>query len=64
MTTDMTVSDLERIALWMIGKGYATGHGDTVEDMLNEIEWQVKERVVEGCATNGGTLNPQEQGVS
>ena len=32
------------VAQWMIDKGYATGHGDTVEDLLKELEWQVRER--------------------
>ena len=35
----------EVVARWMIAHGYATGHGDTVEDMLNELEWQVKEKM-------------------
>jgi hypothetical protein len=34
----------ESVALWMIAHGYATGHGDTVEDMLSELEWQAVER--------------------
>jgi hypothetical protein len=29
----------------MIEKGYATGHGDTVEDLLKELEWQIAERM-------------------
>lgn len=32
------------IAKWMIERGYATGHGDNIEDMLAELEWQAKER--------------------
>ncbi len=32
------------VALWMADHGYATGHGDTVEDMLVELEGQAKER--------------------
>lgn len=36
--------ELEKVALWMIEHGYATGHGDTVEDMLGELESQAKER--------------------
>ena len=34
----------EKIVEWMNFKGYATGHGDTVEDLLKEIEWQIRER--------------------
>jgi hypothetical protein len=40
----------ELVALWMISKGYATGHGDTVEDLLKELEWQIREREREACA--------------
>lgn len=28
----------------MMSRGYATGHGDTIEDMLAELEWQAFER--------------------
>ena len=28
------------VAIWMIKKGYKTGHGDTVADMLDELECQ------------------------
>lgn len=31
------------VALWMIAHGYATGHGDTVESMLGELESQAFE---------------------
>ena len=34
----------ERVAQWMIAHGYATGHGDTLEDLLGELEWQVVDR--------------------
>jgi hypothetical protein len=34
----------EKIAQWMIERDYATGHGDTVEDLLKALEWQAKER--------------------
>ena len=33
--------DKEKLAQWMIAKGYATGHGDTIEDLLNELDWQI-----------------------
>jgi hypothetical protein len=35
-----------KVALWMSSRGYATGHGDTVEDMLVELEGQAKERAL------------------
>jgi hypothetical protein len=40
----------ETVAEWMIERDYATGHGDTTEDLLKELEWQVKEREREECA--------------
>jgi len=41
--------DRENVAKWMVERGYATGHGDTVEDLLKELEWQVAEREREAC---------------
>ena len=32
-----------KLAAWMIAKGYATGHGDTIEGLLEELRWQVEE---------------------
>jgi hypothetical protein len=34
----------EKIATWMAVRGYATGHGDTIDDLLVELEGQAKER--------------------
>lgn len=33
----------ERLAAWMIENSFATGHGDTFEDLLRELTWQVAE---------------------
>ena len=38
------MSDKEKLAQWMIKKGLATGHGDTIEDLLQELEWQIAEK--------------------
>ena len=43
-------SDKEQLAKWMMAKGYATGHGDTIEDLLHELEWQIREQEREACA--------------
>ena len=40
----------EQVAAWMMQRGYATGHGDTVEDLLKELEWQIRESEREACA--------------
>ena len=39
-----------KVAAWMIAQGYATGHGDTIEDLLEELRWQVRESEREACA--------------
>jgi geranylgeranyl pyrophosphate synthase len=40
----------ELVADWLMRKGFATGHGDTIVDMLDELEWQVAEKEREACA--------------
>ena len=44
------MSDKEKVSQWMMDKGYATGHGDSVVDLLQELEWQVAEQEREACA--------------
>lgn len=39
----MSMTEKERLISWMIINGFATGHGDTFEDLLKELTWQVKE---------------------
>jgi len=39
----------EKVAKWMVERSYATGHGDTIEDLLTEIDWQAAEREREVC---------------
>ena len=46
----MTKQELAKAIVWMMDKGYATGHGDTVVGLLQELEWQVAEREREACA--------------
>lgn len=40
----------EKVAQWMVERSYATGHGDTIEDLLKKLEWQAAEREREECA--------------
>lgn len=35
----------EAVAIWMMTHGYATGHGDTIEDLLGELVTQVRESI-------------------
>ena len=37
----------EALASWIMFNGYATGHGDTVADLLAELDWQHAERADE-----------------
>ena len=58
--TLIAAAEREKVAAWMVAHLYATGHGDTTEDMLKELEWQIAEREREACAkvceeTNDGT---------
>jgi hypothetical protein len=49
----VAAAERNKLAAWMIERGYATGHGDTVEDLLKELEWQIDERIRnerEACA--------------
>lgn len=38
-----TEAGREVLAAWMIRQGYATAHGDTIEDLLAELDWQIAE---------------------
>ena len=40
----VAAAEREKVAQWMMQRGYATGHGNTTEDLLNELEWQIRER--------------------
>ena len=40
----VAAAEREKVAAWMMQRGYATGHGNTTEDLLNELEWQIRAR--------------------
>jgi hypothetical protein len=42
-TEGAIMSDKEILAQWMMQHGYATGHGDTMEDLLAELDIQIVE---------------------
>ena len=54
------VADAERnkVAQWMMNQGYATGHGETVEDLLKELRWQIQENEREACAKVAESFDP------
>jgi len=37
----LLTAEREKVAQWMMQRGYATGHGDTIEDLLAELDWQI-----------------------
>jgi len=37
----VAAAEREKVAQWMMQRGYATGHGDTIEDLLAELDWQI-----------------------
>jgi hypothetical protein len=39
----VTAAEREKVARWMMERGYSTGHGDTTEDLLQELDWQIAE---------------------
>jgi hypothetical protein len=41
----VTATERNKLAAWMMRQGYATGHGDSTEDLLKELEWQIEERI-------------------
>ena len=46
----VAAAEREKVVAWMIDRSYATGHGDTIEDLLKELEWQIRESEREACA--------------
>ena len=49
----VAAAERNKLADWMIERGYATGHGDSTEGLLKELEWQIEESVRnerEACA--------------
>jgi hypothetical protein len=33
----------KKLAEWMLENSFATGHGETFEDLLDELSWQIAE---------------------
>jgi hypothetical protein len=42
-------AERNKLAAWMQAQGYATGHGDTMEQLLDELRWQVRKSEREAC---------------
>ncbi len=60
-------AEREKVAHWMRSMGYATGHGDTIEDLLDHLDTQIAERLLterEACAKVCETLRPSRREFS
>ena len=44
----VAAAERNKLAQWMIDRSYATGHGDTTEDLLDELDWQIAENWTRG----------------
>lgn len=55
----VAAAEREKVAAWMTQRGYATGHGDTTEDLLKELDWQIDERIA--AEREALTQNPTEE---
>ena len=46
--TTPPAAERNKLAAWMMARGYATGHGDSIEDLLQELDWQIAENWTRG----------------
>lgn len=35
----------EKVVKWMTAQGYTIEQGDSIEDLLKELEWQIEDRI-------------------
>lgn len=54
----VAAAERERVAAWMHFNDYTTGHGDCIEDLLEEIQVQVAERERWKCAEVAEAYEP------
>lgn len=47
---DVIVREREVVANWIMDRGFATGHGDSIVDLLDQLEWQIAEKEREEIA--------------
>lgn len=56
VTTHGLIGDREKLAQWMLSHGFATGHGDTIDDLIVELGCQIEE-------LRRNTHDQQQEGV-
>jgi len=47
---DAVAKEREVVANWIMDRGFATGHGDSIVDLLDQLEWQIAEKEREAIA--------------
>lgn len=50
----------EKVAKWMLSNGYATGHGDTIEDLLRHLVWEEREACAIAAWSTGMDLHMKQ----
>ena len=55
----VAAAEREKVAAWMHFNDYTTGHGDTTEDLLEEIQAQVAENERWKCAEIAEAYEPR-----
>jgi hypothetical protein len=50
MIEEAVKAERDVVANWIMDKGFATGHGDSIVDLLDQLEWQIAEKEREACA--------------
>jgi len=40
----VAAKEREVVANWILGEGFATGHGDSIVDLLDQLQWQIAEK--------------------
>lgn len=55
----VAAAEREKVAAWMHFNDYTTGHGDTTEDLLEEIQAQVAENERWKCAEVAEAYEPR-----
>ena len=59
LVAEAVAAEREKVAAWMHFNDYTTGHGDTVEDLLEEIQAQVAENERWKCAEVAEAYEPR-----
>lgn len=60
--TDIPADAVEAVVQWMIANGYATGHGDTLDDLLRELVGHGRDTVIDAVRRVANELSAADTG--